>query len=113
MKRCMQHKHCLLFLLCCTGPFSLPGQGVWNVNGNFVVPGQFLGSTNFGVLELRVNGMPGLRLEPDPRPNGIAASLIGVSTNNLIEQPGSGGNALVGCGWIGGPIILHSNTMGA
>src|SRR5436189_997243 len=42
----------------------------------------------------------------------IAGNLIGGSTNNAIEQPGSGGNFIGGGGYLYGPNIIHSNSQG-
>jgi len=38
--------------------------------------------------------------------------LIGGSTNNTIEQPGSGGDVIGGGGYLSGPNIIHSNSSG-
>ena len=95
--------------------FALGGvsaSGFWKLSGNAVAPGQFIGSTNFQAVELRANALPGWRVEPDPRPGGIAANLIGGSTNNAIEGRDSGGNVIVGGGWIVQPNVVHSNSSG-
>src|SRR5437762_3650400 len=59
-------------------PFAY-AQNTWNLDGNFVSPGQFLGSTNFEAVELKAGGMRVLRLEPDARTNigGLSGNLIG------------------------------------
>ena len=55
----------ILYLLCLN--ILLPLQSVaqspyWNTNGNFVSPGQFIGSTNNQDLRFRVNNYPRLRI---------------------------------------------------
>src|SRR5437588_4537233 len=86
----------------------------WNLGGNngtSPTNGNFIGTLDFQPLELKAGGMRLLRLEPDPR-GDIAGNLIGGSTNNVIEQPGSGGNFIVGGGYLYGPNIIHSNSQG-
>jgi len=75
-----------LLILPTLGPRSstLVAQSAWNVNGNLVTPGQFLGSTNNQPLELRAGGTRVLRLEPDSG-TSFAGNLIGGYTNNLVE----------------------------
>jgi hypothetical protein len=61
----------------------------WRLNGNTIVPGQFLGTINNQPLDLRVNNIRGLRLEPTAAGapnfiagapnNSIAAGVIGAS----------------------------------
>lgn len=81
-------------------------------NSNTVAGVSFLGTTDNQPLELRANRMRVWRLEPDQRPNGGAGNLIGGFTNNLIEQPGSGGDVIVGGGFDAGVNIIHSNSSG-
>jgi hypothetical protein len=52
----------------------------WRLNGNTIVPGQFLGTINNQPLDLRVNNVRGLRLEP----HAAAPNLIAGAANNLI-----------------------------
>ena len=53
---------------------GLAPAAIWNLNGNVVAPGQFLGSTNNQPLELRVNGLRGLQLIASP--NGAFQSNV-------------------------------------
>lgn len=99
------------------GDLNLPafGNTFWQANGNSGTSpgnGNFLGTTDNQPLELHANGMRVLRLEPDPRSNPLAGNLIGGFTNNLIEQPNSGGAVIVGGGYDQGPNIIHSNSSG-
>jgi len=55
---------------------------VWQLGGNNVAPGQFLGSTNTQPLELWVNNGRALRLEANP---GGAPNVIGGSPNNTAQ----------------------------
>jgi hypothetical protein len=108
-------KHRIILTLGCL--LALPSLGqtnTWNVDGNFVSPGQFLGSTNFQSVELKAGGMRVLRLEPDSRTNvgGLSGNLIGGFINNAIEQPGSGGDFIGGGGFPAGPNIIHSGSSG-
>ncbi len=84
----------------------------WKLNGNNVAPGQFLGSTNNQPLEIRVNNVRALRLEPDPRIGNDAANLVGGHPANQIELPDSGGSVIVGGGYAGGGNIIRSNSSG-
>lgn len=80
-------------------------------NSNTVAGVNFLGTRNFQPLELWAGGLRVLRLEPDTR-GDIAGNLIGGSTNNVIEQPGSGGDVIGGGGYLYGANIIHSNSSG-
>jgi hypothetical protein len=105
------------------GSFSGDGAGVTNVNaaalnglnatnfwqlgGNNVAPGQFLGSTNNQPLELWVNGQRALRLEP----NTNSPNVIGGWSNNfagsgvVIGTIGGGGGLSVANG------LLYTNSV--
>lgn len=65
----------------------------WQLGGNNPTAGQFLGSLNNQPLELHINGMRGLRLEPA---SFGAPNVIGGSPNNFID-PGVSG-AFIGSG---------------
>jgi hypothetical protein len=65
----------------------------WQLGGNNPAAGQFLGSLNNQPLELHINGMRGLRLEPA---SYGAPNVIGGSPNNFIEAGVSG--AFIGSG---------------
>ena len=107
-------KNLIVLALVCGASLHASAQGTWNLDGNFVLPGQFLGSTNFEAVDVRVNGLRGWRVEPDPRPGGLSPNVIGCFISNRVEQSsGSGGNAIVGGGWFDGPNIIRTNTQGA
>lgn len=86
-------------------------QTAWNSSGNFVLPGMFLGSTNFEAIDFRAGNARVLRLEPDPR-GSLAGNLIGGFTGNRVEQPDSGGNVIAGGGYFAGVNLVRSNTSG-
>ena len=75
---------------------GLTAAGFWQLNGNNVSPGQFLGSTNDRPLELRASNRRGLRLEADGansvnvvggwEQNTVAAGVLGATIG------GGGGN---------------------
>ena len=71
----------------------------WQVAGNSVTGGQFLGSLNFQPLELWVNNGRALRLEPTATDAGHAGlvNLVGGSPINYI-QPGTYGSVIAGGG---------------
>ncbi len=86
----------------------------WKTTGNLGTSptnGNFIGTTDNQAFELKAGGLRVLRLEPDSR-GDIAGNLIGGSTNNTIEQPGSGGDVIGGGGYAGGPNIIHFNSSG-
>ena len=61
---------------------GLAAANLWQLGGNNVGNGQFLGSTNNQPLELRVGGLRGLRLEAGT--NG-SPNVIGGSISNSVE----------------------------
>src|ERR1017187_10026075 len=73
----------------------------WQLAGNAVTGGQFLGSLNFQPLELWVNDGRALRLEPTVIDAGHAGlvNLVGGSPVNYI-QPGTYGSVIAGGGAI-------------
>src|SRR5688572_21836706 len=85
----------LVFLLALSPQLGLFAQNTWNLDGNFLTPGQFLGSTNFEAVDMRAGNMRVLRIEPDPR-GALAGNIIGGFISNRVEQPGSGGNVIAG-----------------
>jgi len=94
---------------------GLSSAGFWRTNGNAganPTNGAFLGTTDNQALEIRVNNVRGLRIEPDPRPGNNSANLIGGNPSNLIEFPGSGGSAIVGGGFLDGGNVIRSNSSG-
>lgn len=90
---------------------TLLAQSSWNLDGNFVAPGQFLGSTNNQPVEFWADGYRIFRVEPDPR-GAMAGNIVGGYISNRVEQPDSGGNVIVGGGWSGGINIVRSNSSG-
>jgi len=94
---------------------GLNATNFWQTVGNSGTSptnGNFLGTTDNQPLELHAGGLRALRLEPDPRPVPEADNLIGGFTNNLIQQPGSGGDVIAGGGYDAGVNIIHSNSAG-
>jgi hypothetical protein len=61
---------------------GLIGAAFWQLGGNSVASGQFLGTTNNQPLEFRVNGLGALRLEPNT--NG-APNVIAGSRDNVVD----------------------------
>ena len=102
MKNCICTNGTIITLGCLLALKGFGQTNTWNVDGNLVSPGQFLGSTNFAAVDLKAGGMRVLRLEPDSRTNvgGLSGNLIGGFINNLIEQPSSGGDFI-------GPASAH------
>ena len=74
----------------------------WQLGGNNVSPGQFLGSTNNQPVEINVNGQRALRLEPTA---GGAPNVIGGSPANII------GAGLEGSSIGGGGSAIYSNSV--
>jgi hypothetical protein len=68
--------------------------GFWQLGGNMVAPGQFLGSTNNQPVEIWAGGQRALRLEPNT--NG-APNIIGGSSVNYIAS-GVEGSTIAGGG---------------
>jgi hypothetical protein len=66
---------------------GLGSSNFWQVGGNKVSAGHFLGSTNYIPVEIRVNGARGLRIEPNDRG---AANIIGGSQINAVDFPIAG-----------------------
>jgi trimeric autotransporter adhesin len=62
---------------------GLPAGQFWQLGGNAVAPGQFLGSTNEQALDFRVNGDRALRLEPIISPVPSVVNVIGGSAANF------------------------------
>src|SRR5579859_5680302 len=74
---------------------GLAAAGFWQLGGNTVAGGQFLGSLNNQPLELRANGIRGLRLDP-------AANLLTIS--NIVNVIGGSPANVVTPGVYGGTI---------
>jgi hypothetical protein len=94
---------------------GLSAAAFWQISGNSGTSpgnGNFLGTTDPQPLELRAGGMRVLRLEPDLR-GASAGNLIGGFTNNMIQQPNSGGDVIAGGGFSFGPNVIYSNSSGA
>jgi hypothetical protein len=62
---------------------GLSSSNFWQLGGNKVGAGQFLGSTNSQPLELWVNGQRGWRLEPND-PTNAAVNIVGGSAINFV-----------------------------
>jgi hypothetical protein len=78
----------------------------WQLGGNTVAAGQFLGSTNNQALELQVNGARGLRIEPN---NSRSPNVIGGSYAN-VAGAGLSGVVIAGGGStnIGGLMVSNA-----
>lgn len=74
---------------------GLAAPDFWQMRGNNVLPGQFLGSTNNQPVEIRVNGQRALRLEPS---TNDAPNVIGGSSLNRVD-PGVTGATIGGGGF--------------
>ncbi len=83
---------------------GLNGTNYWQLEGNNVVPGQFLGSTNFNPVEVWAGGSRAFRLEPVA---GNAPNVIGGYSNNFVAPgayaatiAGGGANGLTNSVWV-------------
>ncbi len=81
---------------------GLNGTNYWQLGGNNVASGQFIGSTNSQALELWVKGTRALRLEPGPlnEPSGTpegTPNVIGGSPDNFVAG-GKAGATIAGGG---------------
>lgn len=85
---------------------GVAASNLWQLGGNNVSSGQFLGSTNNQALELKVNGVRGLRLELN---TNAAPNVIGGSPVNYVA-PGLAGVVIAGGGTtnIGGAAYSNS-----
>lgn len=74
---------------------GLNASSFWQLGGNNVSAGQFLGSTNNQAVELKVNGGRALRLEPNTNnaPNVIGGSLVNFVTTGRIGATIAGGGS--------------------
>ena len=85
---------------------GLGAAGFWQLGGNALGGGQFIGSTNNEPLELRVNGTRALRLEPNT--NG-APNVIGGAPVNYVD-PGIVGATIAGGGNVSGSFYLGGGS---
>lgn len=85
----------------------------WKLSGNSnILDGfNYIGTSDSNSLELRVNNYRALRIDPDPR-GFFAPNIVGGYGGNSAQQPGSGGNAIVGGGAPGIPNIIQTNSAG-
>jgi len=93
---------------------GLGATNFWLTSGNTGTSptnGNFLGTADVQPVEIRVGGLRGWRVEPDPRSDG-AANLIGGYISNAVLQPFSGGDFIGGGGYIYGLNIISSNSSG-
>jgi hypothetical protein len=94
---------------------GLSAANFWQTSGNSgtsPTTGNFLGTVDLQPVEIRVGGLRGWRVEPDPRGDG-AANLIGGYIGNVVQQPDSGGDFIGGGGYVGGVNTIYSNSSGA
>jgi hypothetical protein len=79
---------------------AIEATGAWDVAGNAgVTPGNFLGTTDWAPLELRVANTHGFRIEPQAIPNVIGGHAANAATGVLAAHVGGGG-------WSGGPNVV-------
>jgi hypothetical protein len=82
-----------------------PAEGGWQRTGNAIAPGEFLGTVNAEPLELHVNGLRALRLEPagdsfddgslpDGAPNVIAGAPVNFVASGVAGASIGGGGAV-------------------
>jgi hypothetical protein len=76
---------------------GLTPSNFWQLSGNNVIPGQFLGSTNSNPVEVWVGGSRAFRLEPG---SGDGANVIGGYSNNFVS-PGIYSATIAGGGYPG------------
>ena len=84
----------------------------WQLGGNNVASGQFLGSTNNQPLELWVNGSRAFRLDPSTNSEGNTPNVIGGSPANndyISGDPVLG--TVVGATIAGGGLTNSANTV--
>lgn len=70
----------------------------WQLDGNQVSPGQFLGSTNNQAVEFWVNKLRALRLEPPNEGDRGAVNIIGGAPPNVVAP------------WVHGSVIAGGGT---
>lgn len=79
---------------------AVEATGPWDVSGNAgVTPGNFLGTTDWAPLELRVANTHALRIEPQAVPNIIGGHSANAAPGVLAAHVGGGG-------WSGGPNVV-------
>ena len=94
---------------------GLTATNFWQTSGNIGTSptnGNFLGTADLQPIEIRVGGLRGWRVEPDPRGGG-AASLIGGYISNSVQQPYSGADFIGSGGYSGGVNTILPETSGA
>jgi hypothetical protein len=86
---------------------GLSAMNFWQLGGNDVSGGQFLGSTNYQPVEIRVNNTRALRLEPTANDSNYSniVNVIGGSPVNTIAS-GVYGSVIAG----GGAANYHGNA---
>ena len=93
---------------------SLNAGSFWQLGGNSVAPGQFLGSTNNQPVEVRANGQRGMRLEActnDSTHTGIVNILNGSPAN--FTAPGVRGATIAGGGAANLNFLFSANEVTA
>jgi hypothetical protein len=87
---------------------GLVNSNIWQLNGNSVSAGQFLGTTGTNALEFKVNGQRALRIEyATNSPYGSIPNLVGGSPANLVS------NGFIGAVIGGGGRSIFPNRVGA
>ncbi|SPE60797.1 conserved exported hypothetical protein [Verrucomicrobia bacterium] len=94
---------------------GLNATNFWQVAGNNVAAGQFIGSSNNQPVELRANGQRALRLEPDTSgrsaPNVIGGSPVNFVTAGVAGATIGGGGTSnnLGSFWVASPNWVTAN----
>jgi trimeric autotransporter adhesin len=85
---------------------GVASSNLWQLGGNAVANGQFLGSLNNQALELKVNGLRALRLEPtiNDATHSNMVNVIGGSPANFVP------NGIYGATIAGGGAVLNPGT---
>jgi hypothetical protein len=94
---------------------GLNSSNFWQLGGNAVSAGQFLGTTNNRALEFQVDGARGLRIEPN---NSRSPNVIGGSFANLVGPNVSGvviaggGSTNIGGGVYSNAVMASYSSIG-
>jgi hypothetical protein len=86
---------------------GLNATNFWQLGGNNVLTGQFLGSVNNQAVEVRVNNTRVMRFEPS---TNLAPNVIGGANVNYV-MPGLYGNTIAGGGWTNTGTFPGSNSI--
>jgi trimeric autotransporter adhesin len=93
---------------------GLTAANFWQLGGNSVTGGQFIGSTNYQPVEIWVNGVPALQVIPtfNDGSHSNMVNLVGGAPVNYIP-PGAYGSVIAGGGAMGYFGLASSNSVSA